>query len=93
MSKQGHRIDISNIRNFFDLIIFDHDASRTEYHNFLQDCLKFVFDYHNLNINDFNINLHSIKMPKDNYYLAYMQQHATKLNTFDVYLNHNGIFL
>ena len=90
MSKKGHFIDISNIVKFFDLIIFDHNASRTEYHNFLQDCLKFVFDYHNLNVNDYNVELHSIKMEK-NGYLAYMQQKATQLNGFDVYLNHDHL--
>ena len=88
MSKQGRRIDISNVRNFFDLIIFDHNASRTEYHNFLHDCLKFVFDYHNLDIKDFEVVIHSVKM-ENNGYFAYMQQHATKFNTFDVYLNHD----
>ena len=90
MSKKGHFIDISNIVKFFDLIIFDHNASRTEYHNFLQDCLKFVFEYHNLNVNDYNVELHSIKMEK-NGYLAYMQQRATQQNGFDVYLNHDHL--
>lgn len=89
MSKQGRRINISNIVKFFDLIIFDHEASRTEYQNFLNDCLKFVFDYHNLDINDFNVIIHSVKITENDDYLAYMCQHATKLNCFDVYLNHD----
>ena len=91
MSNKERRIDISNIRNFFDLIIFDHNASREEMYNFLQDCLKFVFEYHYLDVKDFNVDLHSIKMQKDSCYFAYMQQKPTQINGFDVYLNHDHL--
>lgn len=91
MNKQKCDKCISKIKDFFDLILFEHNASREEVDNFLHECLKFVFEYHNLNINDYKIQFHSVKIPEDAYYEAVMQQHPTHSNWFDVYLNYNDM--
>jgi len=91
MNKQNCDICISKIKDFFDLILFEHNASREEIDNFLHDCLKFVFEYNNLNINDYLIQFHSIKNTEDNSYYAYMQKSETCPNYYDVYFIHDNL--
>jgi len=91
MSTHRRKMNIYNIVKFFDLIMVEQNASREEVTNFLQDCLKFVFDYHNLDINDFNITFHNIKMDKYADYSAFMEAKRTRKNSlqFDVYFNYD----
>ncbi|MBQ8615538.1 MAG: hypothetical protein IJ415_03120 [Clostridia bacterium] len=53
--------NLKNIRNFFSLIYYQKSATREEIYNFLQECLKFVFEENNLDINDYKIIFHFVK--------------------------------
>ena len=89
--KKDRFIDITKIRDFFDLILTSKNASREEVHNFLHACLKFVFDYNKLDINMFKIQFHAVKSFEDPNFEACMQQHNTHPNWFDVYFNYNDL--
>ncbi len=90
MSK-SHGIDITNIRKFFYLILIHKNASREEVDNFLHDCLKFVFDYHDININNYKIQIHGVKFDNDYQCTAEVIQEYSHPNCFDVYLNYDEL--
>lgn len=87
------RIDISKIQDFFDLILTERNASREEVHHFLWECLKFVFEFNNIDINQYEIQFHSLKSSQLKDFGAKMSQHQKYLNHFDVFLNHDKLFL
>ena len=93
MSEQKVKIDISNIQNFFDLILCERNASREEVYNFLQDCLKFVFAINKIDISKYEIQFHTIKISDDDVFGAKMSQDMKKPNKFDVFFSQDDIVL
>lgn len=91
--KNRRKIDISNIQDFFDLILTERSASREEIDNFLHDCLNFVFDYNKIDISKYDIQFHAIKECKLKDFGAKMSQHQKYLNKFDVFFNDNSLVL
>ena len=87
------KIDISNIQNFFDLILSERNASREEVYNFLQDCLKFVFAANKIDITKYEIQFHTIKLDKNDVFGAYMKQDMKKSNKFDIYFNQDDLVI
>lgn len=72
MEERVYYLDLTDIRRFYYLILYKHNASYEEVYNYLQSCLKFVFDVNNLNIKDYNVVLHSVKKmlnPKQGAYM------------------------
>lgn len=87
------KIDISNIQNFFDLILCERNASSEELYNFLQDCLKFVFAVNKIDINQYEIQFHTIKIADDDIFGAKMSQDMKKNNKFDVFFSQDDLVL
>lgn len=76
-------LDLTNIRNFLDTVIYERHASSEEVFNCLTECLKQVFALNCIDIKKYVINLHSVKkMEEDND--AFMT-YDHKTNIFDVY--------
>ena len=93
MSKQGRKIDISKIQDFFDLILTERNASREEIDNFLHECLNFVFAINKIDISKYDINFHTLKQAQLKDFGAKMSQHQKYNNKFDVYFNDNSLVL
>lgn len=50
--------NLTNIRNFFELIYTHGNATKEEVYHFLRECLHYVFDQNALNVEDYEINFH-----------------------------------
>lgn len=50
--------NLTNIRNFFELIFTQGNATKEEVYNFLQECLHYVFDQNCLKVEDYDVSLH-----------------------------------
>ena len=83
--------NLKNIRNFFELIYYNNNASREEVYNFLCECLKFVFQKNNLNLKDFEINLHILKKLPKKSSDASMVANDKDEKKFDVYLSSSAL--
>ena len=78
--------NLKNIRNFFSLIYYEKSATREEIYNFLQECLKFVFAENQLNIDDYKIIFHFVKL-KGTGRNASMKPEDNNDDTFHVKIN------
>lgn len=83
--------NLKNIRKFFYQLFNEENATREEVYNFLQECLKFVFEKNNLNINDFNVNLHIVKQLPISSCDATMIANDKDETKFDVFLKSNSL--
>lgn len=77
-------IDLTNVRNFFNLVIHEGNASREEVFNFLQECLNFVFIANELDITEYDITIHAVKRMLSQNQGAYMYK-GVKPNEFHVH--------
>lgn len=78
------KIDITNIYDFLKSVYYNKSASREEFRNFLNDCLKMVFDANNLDLNDYQIILHDAKPINP-------QKQLTRLNVYNSNIKENEI--
>jgi len=83
--------NLKNIRKFFSQIYYENNATREEIYNFLQECLKFVFDRNNLNLKDYNITFHILKQLPLKSCDATMIANDKDENKFDVFLKADSL--
>jgi len=57
--------NLTNIRNFFELIYKEGNATKEEVYNFLRECLTYVFDQNCLNPEDYEVNFHFLSTGRD----------------------------
>jgi len=77
------------MRNFYERIFKEKNATREEITNFLNDCLNYVFEYHNLDIEEYSITLHPTKTKYLDDADAKVEQDEKDLKKFDVYFDDN----
>ncbi|MBO5955113.1 MAG: hypothetical protein J6Q13_04040 [Clostridia bacterium] len=52
--------NLTNIRNFLQLIYWEENASQEEVYNFLQECVTYVFNQYGIDRNKFDIGIHFV---------------------------------
>lgn len=85
-------IDLTNVRNFFNLVIHEGNASREEVFNFLQECLNFVFVANDLDVTEYDITIHAVKRMLSQNQGAYMYK-GVKPNEFHVHFLKDSMVL
>ena len=53
--------NLTNIKNFFELMFTHGNATKEEVYNFLRECLEYVFSQNNLNIDDYDVTFHFVQ--------------------------------
>ena len=83
--------NLKNIRKFFNQLYYEENATREEVYNFLRECLTFVFNKNNLNLNDFKVNLHIVKELPIKHCDATMIADDKDETKFDIYLKSKSL--
>ena len=78
--------NLTNIRNFFNLIRTEYPTTE-EVYNFFLECKSFVFEQYGLNENDYNITIHFITPKELSFDEAKMYADEKDPNKFDIILS------
>lgn len=52
-------LNLKNIRDFFNLIYYQNNATQEEIHNFLHECLKYTFEENGFDMTEFDLTIHN----------------------------------
>lgn len=85
--KPNENINTSKLLSFFELLYKEKNASQEEVYNFSIECLKYVFQTQNIDLNKYTINLHFRALNDEEDGRSYMEQSAKDEKVFDVYMN------
>ena len=79
--------NLTDIRKFLLSAYYHESASQTEVHNFLRNLLKYVFNFHNIEGNDYEVVFKHIQNKSTDDYEAKIIRYYNHPKKFDILLN------